>query len=272
MRGAWPEPDGRAGDRTGEGLLAVKAVSFDLWDTVIHDDSDEPKRKAMGMRSKYDERRHLVWDALNRSGSDVTPEAVAEAYDRADAAFNKVWKDEHVTWPIRQRLAALLEDLHLDLPAESMNKVVKAHEEMEFVVKPDPVFGAPEAIRDLAGRYRLCVVSDAIVSPGSVLRQLLRSYGIAHHFGAFAFSDEIGHSKPHPKMFHHVADELGVTFEEMVHVGDRDHNDIKGPQELGMKAVLFTATRDIDKDKTSADAVCERHADLPGIIDRLAAS
>jgi hypothetical protein len=113
MRGAWPEPDGGAGDRTGEGLLAVKAVSFDLWDTVIHDDSDEPKRKAMGMRSKYDERRHLVWDALNRSGSDVTPEAVAEAYDRADAAFNKAWKGDHVTWPIRQRLGVLLEDLHL---------------------------------------------------------------------------------------------------------------------------------------------------------------
>jgi len=252
--------------------LAIKAVSFDLWDTVIHDDSDEPKRKAMGLRSKYDERRHLVWEALGRAGHDVSEQAVREAYDRADAAFNKVWKGDHVTWPIRQRLTVLLEDLHLDLPAELMNKLVKAHEEMEFVVKPDLVFGAPEAVRDLAGRYRLCVVSDAIVSPGSILRQILRSYGIGQHFDAFAFSDEIGHSKPHRTMFEHVANELGVTFEEMVHVGDRDHNDVKGPQELGMKAVLFTATRDVDKDKTSADAICERHADLPGIIDRLAAS
>jgi hypothetical protein len=37
-----------------------------------------------------------------------------------------------------------------------------------------------------------------------------------------------------------------------------------------MKAILFTATRSADKDKTSANAICERHADLPGIIDRLA--
>ncbi len=71
-------------------------------------------------------------------------------------------------------------------------------------------------------------------------------------------------------MFQHVADELGVTFEEMVHIGDRDQNDVKGPQALGMKAVLFTATRDTDKADTSADAICEKHADLPGIIDRLA--
>ncbi len=250
--------------------MAIKAVSFDLWDTVIHDDSDEQARAAMGLRSKLDERRHLVWDALSKAGHDVTPELVAEAYDRADAAFNKAWKGDHITWPIRQRLTVLLEDLSLDLPGESMDRIVKAHEDMEFVIKPNPVHGAPDAIRDLAGRYHLCVVSDAIVSPGSVLRQILRHYGVAHHFESFAFSDEIGHSKPHPDMFQHVADELGVTFEEMVHIGDRDQNDVKGPQALGMKAVLFTATRDTDKANTSADAICEKHADLPGIIDRLA--
>jgi hypothetical protein len=37
-----------------------------------------------------------------------------------------------------------------------------------------------------------------------------------------------------------------------------------------MKAILFTATRAADKATTSADAICERHADLPGIVDRLA--
>jgi putative hydrolase of the HAD superfamily len=58
----------------------------------------------------------------------------------------------------------------------------------------------------------------------------------------------------------------------MVHIGDRDHNDVKGPQLLGMKAVLFTATRDHDKATTSADAICERHSDLPAVIDRLAAA
>ncbi len=71
-------------------------------------------------------------------------------------------------------------------------------------------------------------------------------------------------------MFKSAARQLGVEVAEMVHVGDREHNDIKGPQALGMKAVLFTATRDADRESTSADAICERFADLPGIIDRLA--
>jgi len=45
----------------------IKAVTFDLWDTVIHDDSDEPKRAAQGLRSKKEERRFLLWEALNET-------------------------------------------------------------------------------------------------------------------------------------------------------------------------------------------------------------
>ena len=46
----------------------IRAVTFDLWDTVVHDDSDEPKRKARGLRGKKAERRHLLWQALSKHG------------------------------------------------------------------------------------------------------------------------------------------------------------------------------------------------------------
>ncbi len=89
-------------------------------------------------------------------------------------------------------------------------------------------------------------------------------------FSGFAFSDEVGNSKPNRAMFESAARQLGTDFSQMVHIGDRDHNDVKGPQALGMKAVLFTGKRDVDKATTSADAICETHADLPATIDRLA--
>ena len=73
-------------------------------------------------------------------------------------------------------------------------------------------------------------------------------------------------------MFDSAASQLGVQVEEMLHIGDRDHNDIKGPHALGMKAILFTATRDADKGHTTADAIVDRYADLPAAIDRLAAA
>jgi FMN phosphatase YigB (HAD superfamily) len=247
----------------------IKAVSFDLWDTVIRDDSDEPKRAARGLRSKKEERRHLMWQALNRL-QPIPYESVSLAYDVADAAFNHVWHDQRVTWPIAERLQVLLSGLGRKLPAQELAAIVKAHEEMEITIPPDPVDGVGDALALLAKRYKLCVVSDAIVSPARCLRQWLQMHDLQRYFSGFAFSDEVGHSKPHPDMFAAAAQQAGVALDEMVHIGDRDHNDIKGSQALGMKAILFTATRDRDRAITSADAICERYADLPAIIDRLA--
>jgi len=248
----------------------IKAVTFDLWDTMIHDDSDEPKRAARGLLSKKAERRHLLWQALNEV-EPIELDRVSLAYDVGDAAFNRVWHDQFVTWTIRERLQVILKGLGRELPKQSFERVVYGHEVMEVEIAPDTVEGIGDALADLATRYKLCVVSDAIVTPAGGLRALLDKHGLKRHFTGFAFSDEVGHSKPHRSMFDSAARQLDVELAEMVHIGDRDHNDVKGPQALGMKAVLFTATRDNDKKTTSADAICERHADLPGVIDRLAA-
>ena len=247
----------------------LKAVTFDLWDTIVCDDSDEPKRAARGLRSKPEERRRLLWQALN----DIEPielESVVSAYDEADAAFNKVWYEDFVTWPIGKRLQLALDILARELPAEPLADVITAHEEMEVSVPPDRVEGIAEALAELALRFRLSIVSDTIVSPANSLRRLLELHGLKDYFTGFAFSDEVGHSKPHRAMFESAADQLGVELHEMVHIGDREHNDVKGPQALGMKAILFTAAKDRGKDQTQADAICESAADLPAIIDRLA--
>ena len=98
--------------------MTIEAVTFDLWDTMIRDDSDEPKRAALGLRSKRDERRHLVWQALN----DVAPidkAAVARAYDAGLAGSVSVperppgsesaWSQYTIRLDDRDRVAAALE-------------------------------------------------------------------------------------------------------------------------------------------------------------------
>ena len=246
----------------------IKAITFDLWDTLVVDDSDEPKRKERGLRSKFEERRHLVWEALNAI-EPTDRDRVWLAYNVADAAFNKTWKQHHITWPIAERLQVLLKGLGRTLPDAAFASVVSQHEEMEVAIPPDPMPGVGGALERLSGRYKLCVVSDAIVSPGRCLRQLLGNHGLARHFSGFAFSDEVGHSKPHRSMFESAASQLGVGIGEMLHVGDRDHNDVQGPQRLGMKAILFTGSRDLDRDHTTADAVCSRLDDLEKAIEGL---
>ena len=247
----------------------IRAITFDLWDTVIHDDSDEPKRVAAGLPTKREARRALVRNAL-ASNSGVPAEVVDAAYDVADAAFNKVWHDQHVTWSVAERLSVLLGGLGRKLPDAVLADVTARIEEMELEIMPDPVPGIGDALETLAARYPLAVVSDAIHSPGRCLRTWLDRNRLLHHFGAFAFSDEVGRSKPHPDMFNRAAAGLGVEVGQMLHVGDREHNDIRGPHALGMKAILFTATRDRDRAGSTADAVCERAADLPAAVERIA--
>ncbi len=247
----------------------VKAITFDLWDTIIDDDSDEPKRKASGLRSKAAERRHVVWQAICRERS-IPEDTVRLAYDVSEAAFNNLWRQHSITWTLQERLGVILKGLGCVLSEESKTFALDALGRMEIDIAPDPIDGIKDALDRLAGRYKLCIVSDAIVTPGVGLRELLGRYGLKDYFSGFAFSDEVGRSKPHRRMFESAADQLGVSIPEMLHVGDRDHNDVKGPQALGMKAVLFVGKRTNDRDSTSADAICERHADLPRVIDALA--
>lgn len=246
----------------------IKAVTFDLWDTIVHDDSDEAKRKAQGLPSKYEARREEVWQALNRQAP--TPrEEVVKAYDVCDAAFNNLWRRHSITWTVAERVQVLLTGMKRELPKAEFDGLVERLGRMEVDIYPDLIAHAKEGLAELASRYKLAIVSDAIVTPGSNLRRLLEIHGVKQYFSGFAFSDEVGHSKPHRSMFDAAAKALGVEVTEMVHIGDRDHNDVKGPQALGMKAVLFTASRDSDKDKTSADAICASYRDLPATVDRL---
>ena len=247
---------------------AIKVITFDLWDTLVADESDEPKRSEAGLPSKHDQRRCLIWQAVN----EVEPmqrDVVELAYNVTDAAFNQVWKKNHITWSVADRVAVTLNGLGVSLPDDTFFRLVEELEIMEVQIYPDIIADCKEILQGLAKQYKLAIVSDAIVTPGVYLRDLLDKHGVKQFFSAFAFSDEVGHSKPHRDMFATIANQLGVHFDEMVHIGDRDHNDIKGPHALGMEAVLFTATRDVDAKITSADAVCSSYRDLPTIIEKL---
>ena len=246
-------------------MSGIQGITFDLWDTVIDDDSDEPKRALLGLRSKREERPHVVWSALNRSRS-FELEQVTRAYDEVNQEFNRVWHEEFVTWTVAQRINRVLDKLEVVLPDDEFERVVVELEDMEIVHAPDPVEGVGEVLSDLSQRYPLAVVSDAIISPGRNLRKWLDMYGLLDCFSGFAFSDEVGRSKPDPAIFQSAADQLGIELTAMVHIGDREHNDIKGAHAMGMRAVLFLGAGKRDGQGTAADAVCYNYAELPDLL------
>jgi len=246
----------------------IKAITFDLWDTVLIDDSDEPKRKAAGRATKAIDRRRLVHRFLNRH-SPVSQEIVEAVYNTADAAFRSVWHDLHVTWTVSERLSLILKGLGRTLPESEMEDLIRLHEDMELEFRPDFVPGVHDAIKALQKDFRLGVISDAIFTPGRALRTLLEGEGLLPYFDLFVFSDEIKRSKPEPVVFQAAIEGFGIEPGELVHIGDREHNDIAGPQILGAKAILCTAVIDRGSAGTHAEAIFSNYENLPDIIKKL---
>ena len=246
----------------------IRAITFDLWDTVIIDDSDEPKRADLGLLPKPGERRRLVHQYLSRH-EPISREMVDLAYDTADAAFRLVWYGQSVTWTVTERLAVILKGLKRELPAAEMDELVRLHEDMELGVQPDLAPGIAEAIKVASETYKLGIISDAIFSPGRALRELLAGHGLLDCFDAFVFSDEIGCAKPDPRAFTAAAEQLGVDPAEIVHIGDRDKKDIKGPHGVGAKGIYTTVVKDRGSATTTADAICRDYRDLVSIVDSL---
>lgn len=246
----------------------IKAITFDLWDTVFIDDSDEPKRKAAGRPTKAVERRQLVKQFVDKH-QQIPQEIVNAAYDAQDAAFRKVWHDLHITWSVKERLEMVLKGIGITLPDKELAELVRLHEEMELEFRPDFVKGVHDAIKTLSEKYKLGVISDAIFSPGRSLRKLLEDEGLLQYFSTFVFSDEVGCSKPHECVFNAAKEGLGVEFNEIVHIGDREHNDILGPEKMGMHSILCLAALNRGSDRNRADAYFEDYSELPNLIENL---
>lgn len=246
----------------------IKGITFDLWDTVFVDDSDEPKRAAAGRPSKPVERRQLVHQYLDKVKT-IDRQLVDVAYNAADAAFRKVWHDQYVTWTVRERLEVVLKALRRELSEADFKELIRLHEEMELEFRPNFVAGVHEAIKTLAGKYKLAVISDAIFSPGRALRTLLADEGLLPYFSVFLFSDEFGRSKPEPSVFAAACRQMNLAPHEIAHIGDREHNDILGPKKAGMHCVLCTAAIDRDSKNTQADAMFNDYGQLPDILETM---
>lgn len=248
----------------------IRAVTFDFWDTIVADDSDEPRRKAAGMPPKSEARLALFSNEVLSYHPYLDHAAVLAAHQAATDWFNIQWKRHHKTPCVADRLLVGFDALNIKKTA-GFDQMVNGYETMEVGTPPDLAPGIESALMSLSVDYKIGIISDAIVTPGWGLRDILSAYGLLHYFSHFVFSDEAGASKPNPTVFDLAARGLGVNVSELAHVGDREANDIKGPLGVGAVAVLYTGTIDRGSDTTEAQIHCAHHDQLPSLIQRYGA-
>lgn len=119
------------------------------------------------------------------------------------------------------------------------------------------------AIRD-AG-LPIGFVSNTLTAP-AVMRRRLREFELLHHAEAAVFSVEQRVRKPNPAIYRTALEQLGVAPEDVLFVGDRVREDVRGPQALGMRSVLTHEFRQEDPADSNPLAVI---AALDGLLEFL---
>jgi len=236
----------------------LQAVTFDFWGTLYQN------------AYARDERLHLLEDVLARHSQPRPWTAIEAAYRHAGDVWERVWRGEHRSLTTGHWLREMLAFLETDLPEDTLAGLRRTMEDIYLHGgAPQPVSGVADVLPRLAQRYRLGLISDTGLTPGRVLREIIRRDGLLPHFCTLTFSDETGAAKPLPEQFLRTLAVLEARPEQAAHVGDLPETDLTGARGVGMKAILFLGVSDRQDGRPLADGVFEEYSELEGLLKGL---
>jgi putative hydrolase of the HAD superfamily len=241
----------------------VKAVTFDFWNTIASARLGTTMVKA---------RHEAVAAACNACDVEVEAELLATALEEVTASYEQAWSvgtHFHPNEGAEMLVAALgVEGTARQTVAEAF---LTAGRGTKLELSPD-IRPCLEALSERG--LSLGIVCDVGFSGGELLRDLLDREGLLGHFSGWAFSDEVGHYKPSPRIFEAALGALGAVPGEAVHVGDLRRTDIAGAGAIGMVAVRYRGLHDDrgENGEVEADFIIESHRELPDLIGRIASA
>ena len=181
--------------------MRVKAVVFDLWETLID------------------------WDREANAQLNVDLEAIV------GGEFRDRWSGSKAKYngPIRVALAeAGVAEHHMDDVCALRRDYLRA-----CLV---PRRGAVDTLRQLRGDG---VKVGLITVCSEDIETLWPESEFAGLFDAEIFSSSFGASKPDPRIYLACCEQLGVAPEDAVFVGDGANDELAGAQRVGMRAILI---------------------------------
>ena len=180
---------------------AVRAVTFDYWNTIVRADADQgivpgtgvargvPGHRARRRRGAHP---HRLPHGLGRAPRVLAPQrAVPRGAQPAHAAVDLVG-------PAGGRG-------HPGAGSSSGSSPPGR--------KPGSgcATGIDVALEELRRRgVRLGIICDVGFTPSTGLRRMLEGFGLLEHFSGWSFSDDVGWYKPAPEIFEHALGYLGA--------------------------------------------------------------
>jgi putative hydrolase of the HAD superfamily len=184
------------------GAPIVRAVIFDLWETLIDWDRDAAAQMLVEVTA-------LVAD-----------DGFAERWDSDPSRYTR---------PIRDVLT------DVGVPPESLDEICAIR--LEYVrASLRPRSGVVETLRALRERGQLVGLITVCTQD---VETLWEGSELAGLFDAEIFSSRVGLSKPDPRIYLACCEALGVEPHEAVFVGDGANDELAGARRVGMDAILI---------------------------------
>jgi len=198
-----------------------KAVIFDFYNTLAETTNFGPSWEELVAELGYD----LPADVRERWWND--------GIDGTEHDAHSASRDHYIAWQ-QSRVRSMLNDC--GVPSAAQDVFIERVREISAHNRIDAYEEVGEVLDDLRARG----VALAICSNWDWdLHEAIDAAGLTGSFDVIVSSAWVGARKPHPRIYAHTLEELGIAPADALFVGDTYTCDVDGPRAAGMRAVYL---------------------------------
>jgi putative hydrolase of the HAD superfamily len=238
--------------------LQVNAVLFDMFDTLMIIEKNH---------AFYSPALRAAYDFLSTNGVSVGFEEFEQAYNLArDALYGEA--DSRLEEPhFNVRIADALKRLGYGcvvsdgLVFGATNAFCEAF--MKYVSIDE---NAERMLHALHGKYKLGIVSNFAIP--ECVTKLLQRQGLVDFFDVVVVSGAVNKRKPSVEIFTKALEQMDVSPEETIFVGDTVDADVQGAKAAGMRTVYVERRPQRDAQRADPTQTIKSLKELPMAIER----
>ncbi|MHB8567286.1 MAG: HAD family hydrolase [Nitrososphaerales archaeon] len=235
--------------------MAIKAVTFDLWFTLIWDSEELEDYRKLRRLANFHRFAKKYRDTSSFPKNRFGFNEVRLALEEVQLSVKRLYEQGFDVHP-RDRGRMLFEFLKIKIP-KNESKIVyekagrilsnSGYYKKYPHVNPEakPTF---KALKECYPEIKIALISNAARS-AATYRRMLRSFGLDNYFDKLIISCEVGFLKPRREIFEFALSSLPVEPKDSLHVGDLYRADVVGAAAVGMNAALYTGLWDKYSDK-----------------------
>lgn len=253
--------------------MGLRAILFDVGNTLVHLDYPRIARTASSLGLRADAQTHVETHGRLPVPLDARQLRVAEYRGREwlDRELLRRWEQAPPTrtgWVTRADWQRFWREIttalfpHLAHEQKVTQFLGQASTSNQYwCVVPADARATLAALRQRG--LALAVVSNSF----GTCQELLAGVGLAEAFDVIVDSTLVGVEKPHAEIFAHALRPLGVRAEEALMVGDFYSLDVVGAERAGLRALLYDPDElywPTGAPRIAALSELLRHLDAPG--------